>query len=288
MRVDAALAQVLSFPQWQGFGEPRAYAAGNTLLGRLLQPLPIQSVACTDHPVLRLIDGALGLDVLQQQIAAAGALLQGMAGPILTVGGDCSADLASIALANARHDGEIALIWLDAHADINTPQTSPSAHVHGMVVRILCGEGNAELTGLVARPLRPDQIFYVGARDLDPGEVAFIDQHAIRRFSVDVLRREGPQAVTAVVRQAGFTKVYIHLDLDVLDPDIFPWVNVPVMRGLTLAEVVAAVAALREQFSVVGAAITECSVAQPDWPAARTLLLPILQQGLGLPVGSAA
>lgn len=285
MRTDATLAQVLSFPQWQGFGEPRAYGAGNALLGRMLQPLlPIQSVACADDPALRLIDGALGLDVLQRQIATANALLQNMAGPILTVGGDCSADLASIALANARHSGEIALIWLDAHADINTPQTSPSAHVHGMVVRILCGDGNTELTGLVARPLRPDQVFYVGARDLDPGEVAFIDQHAIRRITVDVLRREGPQAVTTAVRRAGYNKVYIHLDLDVLDPGVFPWVNVPVAQGLGLADVVATVAALREQFPLVGAAITECSAPEYDWPAARELLLPIVRQGLGLPV----
>ena len=93
---------------------------------------------------------------------------------VVTVGGTCGVEAAPVAYLNEQYDGDLAIVWFDAHGDLNAPATSPSGHFHGMVLRTLLGEGPHEYVGELRRPLRPAQLFLAGTRDLDPEESAYI------------------------------------------------------------------------------------------------------------------
>jgi arginase len=197
--------------------------------------------------------------------------------PVLTIGGDCSVDLVNAAAVNATKDA--ALIWIDGHADLNNPASSPSGHFHGMVVRALMGDGPAQLTRHVARAYRPDQIFYAGLRDCDPPEEAYIARMDIVRSAVGVL----PDRLIEVIRSRGFSRIHLHLDLDSLDPGIFPYVGVPAVNGFDLDQLCQLLTALRSAFTVAGASITECNLATAhEAELARPMLRRVLQEGLGL------
>lgn len=171
------------------------------------------------------------------------------------VGATCGVELAPIAYLNERHAGDLAVIWLDGHADLNTPASSPSGHFHGMVLRTLLGEGPDALVRHIARPLYSRQVFLVGARDLDPPERDFIQHAGIVALGHDVF--ETPALLTGRVRRAGFGHAYVHLDVDVLNPDDFPASLMRTPGGPTLNQASALLTAIRAATRVVGASVVE-------------------------------
>jgi len=173
--------------------------------------------------------------------------------PIL-IGGDCGSELGAIEHALRREPG-MAVVWFDAHCDLNTPETSPSGVFNGMVLRALLGDAPDPLRP--ATPLQAGRVLYVGARSIDPGEEAYIAEHGIPVLGAD------PAALVEAVAATGATSVYIHVDLDVLDPAEFTGLEMPEPFGLTGVEVVAAIRALRERFPLTGAGVTEFSPASP-------------------------
>src|SRR5690606_8702159 len=101
-------------------------------------------------------------------------------GFILTTGGDCGASFVPIAYMNDAYDGKVGVVWVDAHADIHAPQTSPSGNYHGMVLRHLLGDAAFDIAP--PRPLAPAQIAYLGLRDTEAAEDAFIAAQGILHF----------------------------------------------------------------------------------------------------------
>ena len=197
--------------------------------------------------------------------------------PVLTIGGDCAADLAGVRHAVASHEaGEVAVVWLDAHGDLHTPESSPSGAFHGMVLRALLGDGADPLAVRDGIRLAPNQVVLAGTRQLDDGEVAFIDENGIRVVSADELRT--PDALVDAVGATGATSVYLHIDLDVLDPGAIAGVQFPEPFGPDSDELVAAIRALRERFGLAGAAITEFAPRSPDAAADD---LPVILRVLG-------
>ena len=273
------------FPQWQGAGRSIGYAAGTRFLGSLLpSSLPQHDVACdAGTEPLAIQERVKGLDILARQADRAAALRQTLPiGPVLTIGGDCAADLTTAAWAHEQRPGDVALIWIDGHADLNTPASSPSGHFHGMVVRSLMGEGPASLVRHVARPYAPHQVFYISARDCDPAESDDIAR-------LDLFRLSAPDRIDdliAAITGRGLSRIHLHLDLDVLDPEIFPYVGVPAARGLTVEALCHALQRLREDFPLAGAAITELNLIDGEDSAqaraARPALQKILAEGFGL------
>jgi arginase len=184
-------------------------------------------------------------------------------GPVVTIGGDCAADLAGVQHAVSRREpGSLALVWLDAHGDLNTPETSPSGAFHGMVVRALLGEAPEPLASTGAAVLSPSSIVLGGTRELDDGEAAYVDEAGIRVVGVDELHT--PDALVRAVEATGADAVYVHVDLDVLDPGAIEGVQFPQPFGLQPDELVAAIRALRARFELAGAAITEFAPRTPD------------------------
>jgi len=155
------------------------------------------------------------------------------------------------------------VLWLDAHADLNTPASSPSGHFHGMALRALLGDGPDMLVDHLSRPLTPAQVFLVGTRDLDPAERDFIVEHEIPLFDDDAF--ENPWRLMRELRSRGFSHLYVHFDVDVLDPDRF---SASLMRvpggGPSLEQAGELIQQLRREFDVVGLSVLELANASAD------------------------
>lgn len=162
----------------------------------------------------------------------------------LIVGGDHSLSIGSVA-AVARHHrargGPVGIIWVDAHADMNTPETTPSGNIHGMSLAVLLGRGHPRLTGLAGGEpaVLPRNVSVLGARELDPGERALVSELGVRVFTMSEIdeRGIGPCMQEALERaNDGTCGFHLSFDLDSLDPREAPGVGTPVQGGLTYRE----------------------------------------------------
>ncbi|MCP4428635.1 MAG: arginase [Chloroflexi bacterium] len=154
------------------------------------------------------------------------------------LGGDHSVSIGSIAA--AAHQEPIGVIWIDAHGDINTPETSPSGNIHGMPVAALIGDGADKLVN-IGRPgakLQPAHIVQIGIRDLDPVERQKLAHNGINVFTMRHLDELGMAAVArqALSRLRHLSHIHISLDMDSLDPSEAPGVGTPVPGGLSYRE----------------------------------------------------
>ncbi len=156
--------------------------------------------------------------------------------PAIFLGGDHSISLGSVAGALCRDD-EVGVLWIDAHGDYNTPVTSPSGNVHGMVVGGLSNIGPQSLL-VGPRALRPDRIVMIGVRDLDIEERIALRESGIK---VMTMRDIDERGVAEVMRETlrlleGVSSIHVSFDMDSLDPTEAPGVGTPVPGGLSYRE----------------------------------------------------
>lgn len=243
----------LLFAQWQGSGSPRArqLQSGAQRLAETLKADLKVDVERADLETQARIRGRAPL--LQQLHAARALLIQARPTHLLTLGGDCGVDLVPASYLNARY-GDLALVWLDAHADLNTPASSPSGAFHGMILRTLLGEGDAEFVDAAFKTFRPEQVFLAGARDFDPPERAYAER--LEHLSIATLERQ-PERLLERIEARGFGTLHLHLDLDVLEPTEFAATGYPTPQGLSVAGLLKLLGLLAERFEVVGVTVTE-------------------------------
>ncbi len=157
----------------------------------------------------------------------------------IVLGGDHSVALGTLGGLAARR-GAGAVLWFDAHGDLNTPETTPSGNVHGMPLAAALGRGGAgfESAEWTLPAVQPERTAVIGARDIDPGERALIAELDLAVYSMSALDRRGIETVVgeALERVRGAAFVHISLDMDGLDPDVAPGVGTPVRGGLTYRE----------------------------------------------------
>ena len=188
--------------------------------------------------------------------------------PVL-LGGDHSLAVGSIS-AVARHCRQagkaLCVLWLDAHADANTPATSPSGNLHGMPVACLLGDGPPALRALAgASPaLQGTPLYLMGLRSLDAHEQHYLQAHGVASWSMAQLRAQGVDAVIAQVLHGVDATTHLHLSLDVdcLDPRIAPGVSTPVPRGLRLRTLQRCLALLRASGAVGSLDVMELNPAR--------------------------
>ncbi|WP_433301332.1 arginase family protein [Actinoplanes sp. CA-030573] len=251
---------VLELAQWQGSGSrtARRLVAGAAELGALVPGDKRVRAPLSDEPP--------SLDVLARNLAVARTAMADR--PDVIVGGDCGIEVAPIEAALAAHGDGLVVVWFDAHGDLNTPSSSPSGAFHGMVLRTLLGSGHPEMAP--ARPLKPAQVILAGVRALDPAEKEYVEEAGIVRVEPAAL------ASLASAVPASATALYIHIDLDVLDPQSFAAVGAPEPEGVTPEQLIAAVRALRDRFPVAGLGITEYEPDRPEDRAVLARLVPAL------------
>jgi arginase len=246
----------LLLAEWQGYGLDAAPAAGARALAGLFPPGALVETPAPESETLAVESGVIGLSSIAQRAHLTLSTIQARRpARLFTVGATCGVELAPVAYLNDHYRGDLAVVWLDAHGDMNTPESSPSARFHGMVLRTLMGAGPGALVRLVPRRLAPEQVVLAGTRDLDRDEATFISDSAVSLLSPADLRV--PDRVAGRIRAGGFRRIYLHLDLDVLDPAEFPDTLVHSPGGLSMDELVETVRGLAADFEVVGFSIVE-------------------------------
>ncbi|MCA9990628.1 MAG: arginase [Ardenticatenaceae bacterium] len=154
------------------------------------------------------------------------------------LGGDHSMSIGTIAA--AAHKEPVGIVWIDAHGDFNTPETTPSGNIHGMPVAALVGDGAADLVnvGFAGAKIHPAQIVQIGIRDLDQPERERLLRSGISVYTMRHLDELGMAAVArrALDRLRHLPRIHVSLDMDSLDPDEAPGVGTPVPGGLTYRE----------------------------------------------------
>jgi arginase len=162
----------------------------------------------------------------------------------LVIGGDHSIAIGTVAGA-AKHlrrsRKRLGLVWIDAHPDMNTPETSPSGNVHGMPLACIVGMGPRKLTHLVgfAPKIDPKNVALVGIRDVDALEKPHVRDSGVRAFTMRDIDERGMRAVmeeALEIAGAGTDGLHVSLDMDSVDPEIAPGVGTPVRGGLSYRE----------------------------------------------------
>jgi arginase len=187
--------------------------------------------------------------------------------PVVVASGDCLTALGTVAGLQAA-GADPAVVWFDAHGDVQTPETTSSGYLAGMALRLLTGyrpELIASRLGL--RPVPEDRILLVGARDLDPPEVTYLNQAPIRR----------PQLTELSVAELPDGPLYVHVDLDVVDGAQLPALRYPTPGGPDAGQVADALSLLLGTRRVAAASIA-CTWF-PGHDAAR-LITPYLEIAL--------
>ena len=218
--------------------------------GNVVTPVP-EALALAD-------ERARYLPEILESCAELAALVEGTvregARPVV-LGGDHAIAIGTLAGLAAAAGQPGGAIWIDAHADINTPETSPSGNVHGMPLAAALGREPQWFAHdrLTLPALDPSRVALVGIRSLDPGERAFLREAGIRVFTMSDIDRIGIERAMreALDRVAGPGFVHVSLDLDSLDPEVAPGVGTPVPGGLTYREAHLACELISE-FGIVG------------------------------------
>ena len=237
---DGKFDLVLSYPQWQGSGRSenlrRGAQAAAEVCGRYgpLAQVPDAGEGEASGGINRWTA------ILEQFRSARAILDQKRPRRLLTAGGDCACDIAVIDYLHRQYP-DLTVVWIDAHLDANTVDTTPSGNLHGMPVAAIMGSAPAGLEPLLSTPLPPSQFRYVSAHLGDEGDWAFQRDHGLSWL-------EPGQSVSG--------PIHVHFDLDALDPARFPHVAYPdgklsIEAGLALVRTLAATGGL------VGMTITE-------------------------------
>ncbi len=239
-------------PQWQGSPSSRAMrlAEGAAAIRADLPSTATREVAVPLESGDAQGTGVARFSSLQLVRERLRDALDDIADTPIVIGGDCGVSSAAVAHAVERR-GDLALIWFDAHPDLNTPDSSPSGAYGGMVLRSLLDE----------QVVPAGRVLLAGERSWDPAEDEFVAAVGIRAFSVDELTDAA--ALVEAVAASGAEAVYLHIDLDVLDPGEIAGLLDPEPFGLAASALVGAIKALRGRFDLAGATIAAYAPASP-------------------------
>ena len=231
---------------------------GYTLEDRGNIEVPILETCLITDPRLKYLDCILPMG--RRVAGSVSTSIQGGRFP-LVLGGDHSLSLGSIRGA-AKHR-KLGVIWVDAHADFNIPETTPSGNIHGMPLAALCGLGDPRLVRLwdeTPPVIDPKRVAVIGARDLDPGEKRNLREAGVMVQSMEQIDRMGmvsalEKAIERVSRDVD--GMYLSFDMDALDPRHAPGVGTPVPGGLTYREAHLACEVVAETGKLIGMDIVE-------------------------------
>ena len=207
----------------------------------------------------------------------------------IVLGGDHSIAIGSIAgvASHCRdHNKSLGLIWFDAHADMNTPETTPSGHIHGMPLAALLGYGAPELTNIggFSPKLDPKLCAHVGARDIDPGERELIRKLGMRFFTMREIDERGMSACmdeAIAIASRGSGGYAVTFDVDALDPGDAPGSGTLVRGGLTYREAHLAMEKIAEAGGMISLEVVEINTALDVNNKTGELGVELILSGLG-------
>ncbi|MDR6866412.1 arginase [Microbacterium resistens] len=244
------MTRFLVVPQWQGSPAPRAMllTEGASAIAddlprsrTVVLDVPLEAGDAQGTSVNRLSSLRRTRELIEEALAGADE-------PAVVIGGDCGVSVGAV---SALPDGldDVAVVWCDAHPDLHSPDTSPSGAYSGMALRAILADAASPLPGRGG--IAPSRVVLVGAREIDEAESRFIDETGIGR--VDDLA--DPDGLAHAVAATGASRVYVHIDVDVLDPSELAGVSSPAPFGVRTADLTTAIRALRDRLPIAGATI---------------------------------
>lgn len=207
----------------------------------------------------------------------------------LVLGGDHSIAVGTAAGAAAhfqRDSKRIGIVWLDAHGDMNTPESSPSGNVHGMPLASIMGYGPAELTELggVKPMIEPRNVVLVGIRDLDSKERRLVKESGVHVFTMREIDERGMKEVMGEALKFASDDtagIAVSLDMDFVDPSDAPGVGTPVRGGVTYREAHLALEMIADSKSMVSFEVVEINPVIDLHNTTAALGVELILSGLG-------
>ncbi len=223
-------------------------------------PVPVNETVAEGNPRLKYLEPIV--NVCRDLAERVDCSISAGHMPVV-LGGDHSLGLGSVM--GAARGRKLGLLWIDAHADFNTDETTPSGNIHGMPLSALCGIGTPALLTLNGADhdrakINPRNVAVIGARDLDDPEKVLLREAGVSVFSIEAIDRYGiHEIMTRAIRIASRDTdgIYLSLDLDSVDPRYAPGVGTPVPGGLTFREAHLAVELAAESGRMVGMDVVE-------------------------------
>jgi arginase len=198
-------------------------------------------------------------------------------GLVLVLGGDCTQIVALLTGAR-RYYKHLSLLWFDRHADLNTPASTPSGRLDGMVLAAIQGRGSAELVRFWGEPplVREPDTFIYGLQQVDPPEQEFLSRSPVRSIYADGIQQKGAStaAQNALAQlHADAREFMLHLDIDVIAQEEFPATNVPGSGGLSFTDVQSSLTEFVKHKNLLGLDVAQYNPDKdPDGSAARKLV----------------
>ncbi|WP_320170972.1 arginase family protein [Maridesulfovibrio sp.] len=248
----------LVFPQWQGSIDNIALYDGALELAGKITGLPaLRKVNVPPYYELEKGSGIVGKeDIVRQLIEARSILEKDDPDRILLLGGDCSTEAAPVSWLNRKFGNDLALVWFDAHPDLNNPRSSISGRFQGMALAALLGQTGRELDEAMCGSIKSGQIFCAGQQIFDPHEMDVLTKEKIRIFSPGELEID-PSWLAKQIRRSGFGRVYIHLDVDAVNPMGFPHGKKTLPAGISFNHLLAMIEYMDDNLEICGLGITE-------------------------------
>ena len=263
----------LIYPQWQGGditrlvkevptpeGASRGYYLGAQLLNFLAPDNGQKTVVVpitTDITERKVVDGVLDRDIIVKQTKAALDILNiEKPNKIVTLGGECSVSVVPFTYLYHKYDGDVAMIWIDAHPDITLPGDVYAGY-HAMAVTACMGYGEKQLMSILPSQIKADKILLVGIRNWERDEIKVRQkQYGIKNISSEELT-ENSDAIRTWLKSCGASKVVIHFDMDVLDPtEIIAAVGTDA-NGMKMEQVIRIINDIASEKEIVGLTIAE-------------------------------
>lgn len=247
----------LLWPQWQGGPNRQVYHGAKQLAEELGKQIRLLEIPVDLEEESELINNIRGYQsIITQLNATVRTITDYSPSTIFTIGGNCSSSIASIAYLNHRFKGDLAVVWLDKHGDLNTPDSSISKWFTGMPIRHLLGEGDSEISRNLVSHLKPEQIILAGTNDLDPAESEYIKKARLTVLPPKLLESL-PEAVSGSILSKAYTNVYVHIDTDVLKANSFRFSAWPSEDGITTERLDTILDDISNKFNIVGASLVE-------------------------------
>jgi len=229
--------------------------------------------------VTEIVSGLTDLKARAEIAVKSGAL-------VLVLGGDC-AQTIGLLTAGRRYYKHLNLLWMDRDADLNTPATTPSGRIDGMVVACIIGKGAPELVRFWGEPplVREPDLYLFGIERLDPPEQEFLAKSPMRHIlAADVQRKSASLAAKEVLTHlhADSREFFVHLDTDIISNAEFPAVNVPAEGGLPFAAVRDALTEAVRSTHLVGLTITQYNPDKDTDGSAAKKLVDLLVESLSV------
>lgn len=205
----------------------------------------------------------------------------------ITLGGEHSIAIGSVS-GILRHfekkKQEMGLIWVDAHADVNTPESSPSGNIHGMPLAVLLGRGHPSLLAISPKKLRPQNTALIGIRNIDDEEKKILRESGIKYYTMRDIDEKG---MFNVMREAiehaanGTAGIHVSFDIDGIDPRYAPGVSTPVSGGLTLREAHLCLEMISESGKLCSMDLVELNPINDTNGQTASLVVDLILSGLG-------